>query len=259
MQTTVAQSTFARKEQKYLLETSDLARLMHLLGAHLKPSAFGHALVASLYYDTPTFELISRSLEKPLYKEKLRLRAYADCTGAAQPHFDEEGPVFVELKKKFDGIVYKRRVPMSEQGAFDFMEGSSFEQAEALLPLASLQQAARTGTDWQIAHELEATIGRYPSLVPTMMVVVERLAYDALDDSSLRITFDINPRYRTDQLTFDEGFAGNLILPNGQVIMEVKCASAYPRWLIDALNALELYPQPCSKYGRAFQLAHTAA
>lgn len=246
-----AQGTFARREQKYLFGSQSYRELMAAIGSRLEDDPFGHAVVSSLYYDTPSFDLICRSLEKPVYKEKLRLRSYANYRADGLPVFDRNAPVYAELKKKFDGIVYKRRVPMSMRDAYDFMDGAPFRQALETPNTPHLHAAVVA----QIAAELKATIGRYPGLAPAMMVVVDRRAFHAIEDAQLRITFDVNPRYRTAALDFACGFDGLPILADGQVIMEVKCASAYPRWLIDALNGISAFPQACSKYGRAYQAA----
>ena len=241
--------TFERKEQKYVIDNTTYTQLMSLIEHRLAPDRFGQSTVTSIYYDTPHYDLISRSLEKPIYKEKLRLRTY----GA----FDPEGPVFAELKKKFKGIVYKRRVQMSPQGAYALMDGVSFARASQMWPLdpcrATMHHSAFV--DSQIGHEIEACVQRHQNLAPSCAIIVERLAWIAAEDESLRITFDLNPRYRTGNLTFAAGSEGRLILPEDQRIMEIKCSNAYPHWLVSALNTVHAYPQPISKYGTAFALA----
>ena len=109
------QAVFQRKEVKYLLSDAQLAALMPILKAHMKPDAFPHSSISNLYYDTDDFRMIRRSLEKPQYKEKLRLRSY----GVTEPG----GEVFLELKKKYKGIVYKRRIMLPEDAAGEFIAG----------------------------------------------------------------------------------------------------------------------------------------
>ncbi len=247
--TVATPGTFERKEQKYVVDGQTYTQLMNLIGQRVQPDRFGQSTVTSIYYDTPQYDLISRSLEKPLYKEKLRLRAYGP--------YDPQGPVFVELKKKFKGIVYKRRVQMSPRGACALMEGVPFARASTLWPLepsrSSMHHSAQV--DEQIGREIEACVQRHPNLAPAFAIIVERVAWTAVDDESLRITFDLHPRYRTGNLTFAAGPEGRLILPEDMRIMEIKCSGAYPLWLVRALSTVGAYPQPFSKYGTAFALA----
>lgn len=249
------QSSFARKEKKYVLEADQYSQLMQLIGANLEEEPYPRSIISSLYYDTPTFELINRSMEKPLYKEKLRIRSYGT--------YNPEAAVFCELKKKFKGIVYKRRVQMSEQAAYAFMGGMPYEQACAQWPLDPSKQTIdhSPAQDAQIAREIEACIARHENLAPAMMVQVDRLPLHTTDGSNVRITFDFTPLYRTTDLCFAGGMHGNSIMNDGQVIMEVKCQNAYPLWLTQAFDAIHTYPQGCSKYGRAytraFQAEHT--
>ena len=86
-------TVFQRYEFKYLLTRGQQARLLSAAGARLRPDEYSHSSIRNLYLDTPDFRLIRRSLEKPVYKEKMRIR----CYGPAHP----DSPVFVELKKKY--------------------------------------------------------------------------------------------------------------------------------------------------------------
>ena len=101
MQSQQIPMTFQRYETKYMLSPI-MARKS--LPGHLQMDEYGLDTICSLYYDTLDHQLIRRSLEKPVYKEKLRLRSY----GPAK----ETSPIYVELKKKYEGIVYKRRERM---------------------------------------------------------------------------------------------------------------------------------------------------
>lgn len=114
------QAVFKRNEIKYLLTGRQLSSLMPVLQSHMVPDAFAHSSILNLYYDTPDFRMIRRSLEKPKYKEKLRLRSYGTPESGSQ--------VFPEIKKKARGIVYKRRVSMSceDAMAYLFRRASSF-------------------------------------------------------------------------------------------------------------------------------------
>ena len=120
--------TFERKEVKYRLNTMQVRAIKQALSAHMAPDEYGQTSITSVYYDTPNRDMISRSLEKPLYKEKLRLRTYGPRNASA--------PVFVELKKKHEGIVYKRRIAASEPAAQLLMVGVPYERAISRHPLA---------------------------------------------------------------------------------------------------------------------------
>lgn len=134
------QAVFKRKELKYLLTEAQLAALRPVLFSHTVPDAFAHSSILNLYYDTPDFRMIRRSQEKPAYKEKLRLRSY----GVPQ----EQTPVFPEIKKKAEGIVYKRRVGMPCRDAVLYLS----------------QQCP--GGDDQIFRELDWMLSSYAALRP---------------------------------------------------------------------------------------------
>ena len=246
----IVQDTFARKEKKYVLSRGQYERFMASLEGMLEEEPFGRSLVSSLYYDTPHFELINRSMEKPLYKEKLRVRSY----GA----YDPEKAVFVELKTKFKGIVYKRRVQTSWQAAQAIMAGEAYADAVARYPLSDQAKTIKQSAvkEAQIGAELEAAVARHAGLRPSMMVVVDRLPLHSTDGSNVRITFDFDARYRTKHLDFSHEDEGYAIMADDRIIMEVKAQGAYPLWLIRALEAVAAYPQGCSKYGRAYAVAH---
>ena len=68
--------TFTRHEKKYLLNESQYEELLKKMRPYVVPDKFSETDISSIYYDTDTYELIRRSIEKPEYKEKLRIRAY---------------------------------------------------------------------------------------------------------------------------------------------------------------------------------------
>lgn len=249
-QTMHAKDVFERVESKYLLNATDYEHLMSQIGSRMCENEFSHCTISSLYYDTDTFEMISRSLEKPTYKEKLRIRAY-DMPG-------ERDAVYVELKKKFKGMVYKRRVAMTPEGSAAFMTGMPYEQAATLFPLADceLQSMALSAKSLQIAREIQACRSHWRNVAPAMMIIVRRDAYTDAVDPELRITFDHEPRWRSENLSFSASLNGSPLLPSGQLIMEIKCLSAFPLWLSATLANLHIYPHPLSKYGHAYKTVH---
>ena len=260
--------TFKRKEKKYVLAPGQAEMMKRLLSDRLQLDEYGETRIDSLYFDTPDRSLIARSLEKPIYKEKLRVRAYGDA--------QIDSPVFVEIKKKFKGIVYKRRVRMSRAGAAAFLSGESFEEAQRRFPIAGCGDAAGvtaggdaaaagvTAIDRQIAHEIDAFISRYESLEPSMVVSCMREAWKAIDpddpESDVRVTFDRDISYvdvAGERFDYDDAVrreGRDFVLTGGKVLMEVKCAGAYPLWLVQLLDECGVKPQSFSKYGNAYQI-----
>lgn len=248
-------ATFNRIEKKYLLQQQQYQAVMDALQLHLQPDAFPLSVVTSLYWDTSSNDIISRSLEKPLYKEKLRVRRYngLQANGALSP---SGGCVFVELKKKFKGVVYKRRLSMVEDGARAWLSGMDFQQACALFPLVGKEFADPTTHEQQVAREIEAFMARSPEACPVMITRCVRTAWKD-PQSQLRITFD-SPiqagRPAGDPFLMQlDGGALDLLEP-GQVLMEVKQVGGLPPWLRKVLSINKIYPQSFSKYGTAFQM-----
>lgn len=247
-QTHHAHANFKRKEKKYVLEAGDYLALMALIGDKLEEDEYPYSHIESLYYDTPDWRMINRSMEKPLYKEKLRVRVYGNP--------GEQNVAFAELKKKFKGIVYKRRVAMSPQGALAFMDGMDFEQAMALFPPSSNDlELDPTWRDLQIAREIRACIDRWQPLQPSMNISVDRTSLRTNDGSDVRMTFDFDARWRTTPLGFGEA-EGQPLMEGGQVIMEIKAQKVYPTWLVKALDQTKIYPVSNTKYGRAYRAAN---
>ena len=238
--------TFERKETKYLLTPMQYIQFRALAEGHLAPAEFHESMVTSVYYDTPDDTLINRSIAGGKYKEKLRVRSYAvDQTPST--------PVFVEIKKKFKGITYKRRVCCTQQAADAFLQGMDYEAAIDSWPLADAkaQEAAHSHTSLQIAGEIAWMRDHYERLAPKMTVRTHRLSFVDADDSELRITFDANVRW----MRANPNAAEHDLFANGERILEVKCAQAYPLWLVTVLNECGARPQSVSKYGRAYQAA----
>lgn len=220
-------AVFKRKELKYLLTEAQLAALRPVLFSHTVPDAFAHSSILNLYYDTPDFRMIRRSQEKPAYKEKLRLRSY----GVPQ----EQTPVFPEIKKKAEGIVYKRRVGMPCRDAVLYLS----------------QQCP--GDDDQIFRELDWMLSSYGSLSPRIFLSYERDSRKGAEDPSLRLTLDRRMLWRADALDLRQGAWGSPLLAPGQVLLEVKITNAAPLWLARALSESGIFPISFSKCGRAFE------
>jgi len=222
------QNIFQRVEEKYLVNREQFAALNAALGAHMEADPRGQHTISNVYYDTDDFALVRHSLEKPLYKEKLRLRCYGKA--------DAQTVVFPEIKKKFDGVVYKRRVAMPLKDAERFL-------ATGLMK-APQQQIHREIADFR----------RRCEIFPKAFIAYDRVALFDPADEALRITFDRNIRFRLDRLTLIGPPDGELLLPGGEALMEVKIARAMPLWLSRALSELEIFPASFSKYGRGYAM-----
>lgn len=220
------QLSFKRYEIKYLLTDEQRERLMAVMAEHMVPDEYGPSTICNIYYDTPSHLLVRRSIEGGAYKEKVRARSY----GVAKPG----DPVFLELKKKAQGVVYKRRATL-EPG-----------RAEAMI--------SGCGTpENQIERELDFSIRRYGGLVPSTFLAYDREAFYAADDHDFRMTFDRGLRYRTTELDLCSGDHGEPLLPADQSILEVKTAKAMLLWLVRFLSAEGLRKVSFSKIGRAYQ------
>jgi len=217
---------FKRIEKKYLLTEDRYEALFQRIGAQLKPDEFGRSTVLSLYLDTPDHRIIRNSIEAVDYKEKLRLRSY----GTAGP----ESKVFLELKKKFKGVVYKRRAVMTLLEAERYLE-------EGAKPF-----------DSQIMDEIDWAMKLYGQPKPAMMIACEREAWFDGEHPDLRLTFDRGIRYRERELHLSSGGMGTALLPENTVLLEIKTGGAMPLWLAHALDAEKILPGSFSKYGAAY-------
>lgn len=226
------QDTFKRYEKKYLLQPEKYELLRYRLQDYMQEDDYGQTTICNIYFDTPDYRLIQASLEKPLYKEKLRLRSY----GVPR----DGDTVFIELKKKYKGIVYKRRIT------------SDITSAELYL-----YNAKPTVDAGQIKKEIDWFLDFYQDIRPAMYISYNRIAMYGLEDSNLRITFDSNILWRKEDLWLEHGVWGNPLLEEGGQLMEIKIPGAMPVWLSHLLGKLEIYPVSFSKYGRGYQEALT--
>lgn len=219
--------TFQRYEKKYLLSREKYLALWRELEAQVEPDIFFQSTVCSMYYDWADFRLIRHSLEKPVYKEKLRLRSY-NVPGP-------EDQVFVELKKKFQGVVYKRRVALPAVEAEAWLAGRTPAPDQS-----------------QISREIDWFLKTNP-VSPRVLIACDRRAYVAREDKELRVTFDSSIRWRETELSLTAGDQGQELLADGQVLMEIKLPEAAPLWLAGLLSRLEIFPQGFSKYGQCYE------
>ncbi len=216
-----------RYELKYLLDGPQTAFLKDRLRGHMELDQYGLTSIASLYYDTPSYQLIRTSVEKPPFKEKIRLCSYGLAT--------EESPVYLELKRKAEGIVYKRRVKSTIPLVEKFFAGSGDICAGG-----------------QINQEITYFRDYYGALSPSCLIIYDREAYFE-PGGDLRLTIDHNPRYRVDHLNLTYSMEGVPLRPPGHTILEIKVQEAMPLWLTRILDEGRIYKNSFSKYGEAFR------
>ena len=222
------QSIFKRYEIKYLITEEQKKRRLKVMEPYMKIDKYGKTNIRNIYFDTDTYELIRKSIEKPMYKEKLRVRSYG-CPG-------KDSDVFVELKKKCDGIVYKRRLSLPDEKA-----KKAFLSHESL-PINS-----------QIAREIDYFRNYYDTLKPVVFLSYDREAYFTLIESDLRITFDSNIFSRLNDFNLSSDVYGYPVLSPEMSIMEIKTSSAIPIWLAGFLSEEKIYKTSFSKYGATYQ------
>jgi SPX domain protein involved in polyphosphate accumulation len=221
------QSFFERYEKKYLITREQGAALSAVLSQRAAPAVFGEYTVQNLYFDTENWDVIRASIEKPLYKEKLRLR----CYGAP----NREGKLFLELKKKYKGIVYKRRIPVPAE----VFSGKSI-------------RGIVSGESSQISRELDFYLRTNP-VSEKIYISYRRVAFAGTEDEGLRVTFDTDVRFRSYDLSFERPEDGRLIIPPDMMLMEIKTLGGIPLWLTRALSENGVFPRSFSKYGVCYK------
>ncbi|MCR5640702.1 MAG: polyphosphate polymerase domain-containing protein [Lachnospiraceae bacterium] len=230
---------FARIETKYMLSRQQYDRLMKQLEDYVEPDEYGDTRIYNIYYDTPNYRLIRESIEKPTYKEKLRLRTYLVP--------DSESNSFVEIKKKYKGVVYKRRIGMPYGMAKAHLDtGKHFEDADE-------ERTTQSFVDAQIGSEIDSFTDYYDALVPKMVISYDRLAFRGKEDPDFRVTFDTHITWRCDHLDLQEGGYGEELLEEGNRLMEIKCGGAIPKEVAAILSKEEIYQTSYSKYGSAYR------
>lgn len=222
------QMVFARHELKYLLTRKQKNAILESMGPYMSPDEYGPTTIRNIYFDTGSFRLIRRSMEHPAYKEKLRLRSYRPSAAA--------DPVFVELKKKYKAVVYKRRLLMPQAKAMNCLCSGK------PLPL-----------DSQIAREIDYFCSYYRGLAPKVFLSYDRQAYQAQDGSGFRVTFDENILSRREDFSFDRGIYGTPLLKKDMTLMEIKTPGGIPLWMTHCLTDNRIFKTSFSKYATAYQ------
>ncbi len=234
----MAFEVFNRTEEKYFI-TDEIYRILRAeLEEHMLLDAFCRNAefysICNIYYDTPDHQMIRRSIEKPIYKEKLRLRSYGTVTS--------KDKVYLEIKKKFKGYVNKRRCSMQ------------LEDACRYIATGKRPEGKRPSTE-QVLREIDFILKRYSELAPALYLSYDRIAFYGKEKEDFRITFDTNIRTRRYELGLDKGNYGELLLPQGLWIMEAKTNHAMPYWFTRLLSEHRIYPVNFSKYGEEYRRA----
>ncbi len=222
------QTVFQRYELKYLLTLPQKQAVLSAMEGFMELDRYGRTTIRNIYFDTDNYRLIRRSIDKPAYKEKLRIRSYRRARA--------DSAVFVELKKKYNGIVYKRRVSLGSKEAMAWVLG---------------QKPCRQHS--QIFQEIDYFLKFYQTLRPAVFLSYEREAYFARDGSDFRVTFDDNILCRQEELSLESAVYGTPLLPEGKVLMEIKCSGGIPLWMTKVLSREGIYKTTFSKYGTAYQ------
>ncbi len=228
----MAQQIFERIEKKFMLTREQFDKLQPILDKYMSPDKFTNYTICNIYFDTDNFQLIRNSLEKPKYKEKLRLRSYGVPT--------EDQDVYLELKKKYAGIVYKRRIGMKMSEARDYLYKNIFPKKKSDF------------ANDQILKEVDYAKNFY-GLKPKAFIAYDRVAYHGNENTDLRLTFDMNIRAREDDLELTHGDRGEHIISDGEVLMEVKIPGAMPIWMAEAFAELNISMISFSKYGTYYK------
>ncbi|MBE6750808.1 MAG: polyphosphate polymerase domain-containing protein [Ruminococcaceae bacterium] len=222
------QTVFKRYEIKYMVTVEQKEKVLTAMAPYMKIDKYGRTTIRNLYYDTDSYLLIRRSIEKPTYKEKLRIRSYSKASS--------DSTVFVELKKKFKHVVYKRRISLPNDAAMEWLSGETHPNKHT-----------------QISNEIDYFMDYYGSLHPTVFLSYEREAYCSNDRTDFRVTFDDTILCRQDDLSLTSEVYGTPILPEGKVLMEIKCSGGIPFWMTGILSKEKIFKTSFSKYGTAYR------
>ena len=224
----MAQLVFNRKEMKYMIPPECYEAVRAAVAEQMIIDPYGEYRTCNLYYDTDFYDLIRMSIDRPFYKEKLRVRSY----GVPGP----DSMVFIEIKKKVDRMVYKRRASLPYRVACDFLDRGVYP----------------TEYDSQIMREIRYFM-QYHKPHGMMFLSYNRLPFAAKHGGDLRLTFDSDLRYRFENVALDQGDYGTPLFPDGLHLMEVKVRTSVPLWLSELMDKYGIRRTSFSKYGRIYQ------
>ncbi len=219
-------NTFLRIEEKFMMNKEQYQQFMKQILKYMEIDEHMKHTISNIYYDTENYDMIRRSIDKPKFKEKIRLRGYGEV--------GQNTKVFLEVKRKYKDLVYKRRISLKNQEAMRYL-GSG------------IQPENRD----QIFREIDYTIKRY-QVKPAIFIAYDRISFFGKENSELRLTIDSNLRSRTTDLDLTKGSHGEKYFDKPTYLMEVKIDGAMPIWLGKILGELKIYPCSFSKYGKIY-------
>lgn len=223
---------FERIEKKYIIDKALFCKLTDELKPYIMPDEEWHKdgkySIRNIYYDTPTDALIRNSIEKPAFKEKMRVRVYGEAT--------DESEAYIEIKRKSDGVVYKRRIGLTLRDAEEYLNNNTVPD----------------NCNLQVLKEIDYFKNFY-SVVPKVYISYDRTAYIGRENKKLRITFDENIVARRTQLDIKCGCFGEAVISRDKVVMEIKCEKSLPLWFTKFLSEYKIYPTSFSKYGTEYK------
>lgn len=220
---------YERQEMKFMVPAEKYTQLLDAISPYMQQDEYGLHTINTIYYDTDDYSIIRHCLDKPKFKQKLRLRSYGTPTA--------EDAVYLELKKKVGGITYKRRMMMTLQHAQNYMENG-------IVPIESK-------SDIQTFGEIDWFVNQKP-LAAKVLISYDRIALLGREDEDFRMTFDAAVRWRDHHLDLGKGDYGTLLLQPGCRLLEIKTLGSLPLWLCNILSELKIYSQSFSKYGTVY-------
>ena len=180
---------FRRVEQKYVLTEDEYHKLFNEIKQYIEKDKYYQSTICNIYFDNESDDLIVKSMEKPIYKEKVRIRSYNT------PNVNDH--VFLELKGKYKGVVFKRRVSIKLSELYNYIETGEIPNT----------------SNKQIMNEIDYIIRKY-NLKPKIYLAYDRLSFYDKNDVNFRITFDSNLRSRNNNLKLELGDGGILYKTN---------------------------------------------
>ncbi len=210
-----------------MLDEEKYYELLNIINKYLEKDKYFDSRIRNIYFDNDNFDLIRKSIDKPIYKQKLRLRCYANNQSV--------DTVYFEIKKKFKGITNKRRIKASKSGIDDY-----------------LYHDIKPMCDMQVLKEIEYIIKRN-ELKPVLYLAYDRQSYYAKDNKNFRLTFDTNLRFRESNLNIENDEDTTNYFKRNIYILEIKTLDAIPLWFSKALTTLKIYPVSFSKYGKIYE------
>ncbi len=230
----MAIEVFNRREIKYLISDEDKNALLNIINEYMDADLYNKDgkpyTICNIYLDTKADELIRKSLEKPAFKEKIRLRSYGQAALTDK--------VYLESKKKYDSVVNKRRTTFTLEDAYKYFESGIITDSPIM--------------NHQVMREIDYIMNFY-KLEPRVFIAYDRLAFFEKNNSDFRLTIDRNIQTRREDLRLDSPIYGDQLLPEGKWLMEAKAFKSFPLWFVHFLSERKIFSTSFSKYGTEYK------